>query len=263
VEDDRAFAFDYYGTGKLDHLVFYRPGTGICYILEKSGDQFRPVYETSHGIGTYDLASRDDRAFAFDYYGTGKLDHLVFYRPGTGICYILEKSGDQFRPVYETSHGIGTYDLASRDDRAFAFDYYGTGKLDHLVFYRPGTGICYILEKSSDQFRPVYETSHGIGTYDLASRNDRAFAFDYGTGKLDHLVFYRPGTGICYILERSGNQFGAVYPKGDPAGIGGYDLASRDDRALAFDNDSTGKPDHPVLYRPGTGIIWIYEKLEF
>jgi hypothetical protein len=34
----------------------------------------------------------------------------------------------------------GGYDLADRADRAFAFDYEGIGKLDHLVFYRPGTG---------------------------------------------------------------------------------------------------------------------------
>jgi hypothetical protein len=35
--------------------------------------------------------------------------------------------------------GIGGYDLKSPADRAFAFDYDSSGKLDHLALYRPGT----------------------------------------------------------------------------------------------------------------------------
>ena len=32
---DQALAFDYDGSGKLDHLALYRPGHGIIYILTK------------------------------------------------------------------------------------------------------------------------------------------------------------------------------------------------------------------------------------
>ncbi|WHZ22286.1 MAG: hypothetical protein OJF47_001398 [Nitrospira sp.] len=113
------------------------------------------------GIGGYDLSSSADQAFAFDYAGTGKLDHLVFYRPGTGIIFILKKDlAGRFPPALESHSGIGGYDLSSPDDRAFAFDYAGTGKLDHLVFYRPGEGIIFILKKGGPgRFLPVYQAT--------------------------------------------------------------------------------------------------------
>ena len=75
------------GAGKLDHLVLYRPNTGTIWILKKNNDgNFSPVYpegDPGHGIGGYDLRSPADRVFAFDYDGSGKLDHLVLYRPNT------------------------------------------------------------------------------------------------------------------------------------------------------------------------------------
>ena len=40
-------------------------------------------------------------------------------------------------------------------------------------------------------------------------------------------------------------------------GIGGYDLLSDRDRVFPFDFDGSGNSDHLVLYRPGTGTIWI------
>jgi uncharacterized protein YjbI with pentapeptide repeats len=108
---------------------------------------FDPVYNQL-GIDGYNLASPADRVFAYDYDGTGKLDHLVCYRPGTGTIWILKKVSDDnspaaFSPVYQQGDpggGIGGYNLASPADRVFAYDYDGTGKLDHLVCYRPGTG---------------------------------------------------------------------------------------------------------------------------
>lgn len=42
-------------------------------------------------LGGYDLASPADRAFAFDYDHSGKLDHLVLYRPGEGTIWILNR----------------------------------------------------------------------------------------------------------------------------------------------------------------------------
>jgi hypothetical protein len=102
-------------------------------------------------------------------------------------------------------------------------------------------------------FTPVYaqgEPGNGIGGYDLRSRADLSFAFDYdSSGKVDHLVLYRPGTGTCWILGNSNGAFRAKYARGDPGnGIGGYDLQSPADRGLAFDYDSSGKLDHLVFY---------------
>src|SRR5258708_26279652 len=102
-----------------------------------------PVYGEAArggGIGGFDLPTSADRAFAFDYDGSGKLDHLVLYRPGHGTIYILKNSGGQFSPVYaqgDPGNGIGGYDLRPAADQAFAFDYDGTAKLDHLLLYLP------------------------------------------------------------------------------------------------------------------------------
>ena len=102
-----------------------------------------PIGEPGAGIGGYDLLSAADRAFAFDYDSTGKLDHLALYRPATGTIWILKNNGGNFSPVYaqgEPGAGIGGYDLLTAADRAFAFDYDSTGKLDHLALYRPRQG---------------------------------------------------------------------------------------------------------------------------
>jgi hypothetical protein len=97
-------------------------------ILKNLEGAFVSVYE-GQGIGGYDLKSASDRALAFDYDRSGKPDHLLLYRPGARIASILKNTGGTFSPVYE-GYGIGAYDLVSDNDRAFAFDYRHTGKLD-------------------------------------------------------------------------------------------------------------------------------------
>jgi hypothetical protein len=255
---DQSFQFDYEGSGKLDHLVLYRPGTGTIWILKSRAGAFTPVYQQGNpgnglGIGGYDLKSPEDRAFAFDYDSSGKLDHIVLYRPGAGTVSILRNTAGRFAPVYQGS-GIGGYDLKSSADQAFAFDYDGSGKLDHLVLYRPGTGMISIVKNSAGTFTPIYRGG-GIGGYDLQASVDRVFPIDYdGSGKSDHLVLYRPGAGIIWILENRAGTFTTVY---QGSGIGAYDLRSPADLAFAYDYDGSGKQDHVALYRPGTGMISI------
>jgi hypothetical protein len=271
---DRALAFDYNSSGRLDHLVLYRPGFGTIWILRNNGGgSFTPVFaegSPGNGIGGYDLADPADRVFAFDYDGSGKLDHLVLYRPGFGTIWILRKgAGGQFIPVFQVGspgNGIGGYDLADPADRVFAFDYNSSGKLDHLVLYRPGLGTLWILKNNAGAFSPAYaegSPGNGIGGYDLADPADRVFAFDYdGSGKLDHLALYRPGTGTIWILRNNAGSFAPVFAEGSPGtGISGYDLADPADRAFAFDYDGSGKLDHLALYRPGTGTIWIMNRV--
>ncbi|MBI4299448.1 MAG: hypothetical protein HY666_06785 [Chloroflexi bacterium] len=103
----------------------------------------------------------------------------------------------------------------------------------------------------------------GIGGYDLADPADRVFAFDYnGSGRLDHLVLYRPGQGTIWIMRNSAGTFTPVFAEGAPGtGLSGYDLADPADRAFAFDHDGSGKLDHLTLYRPGTGTIWIMNRI--
>ena len=277
---DRVFAYDYDGSGKVDHLACYRPGTGTIWILKKvsnnnSPDAFTPVYQSGSGIGGYNLASSPDQVFAYDYDGSGQLDHLVCYRPGSGALFIVKKNADgTFTPVYsqgDPGAGIGGYTLADPADRVFAYDYDGSGQLDHLACYRPGGGTIWILKKVSDNnspdaFSPVYQSGSGIGGYNLASSADRVFAYDYdGSGKLDHLVCYRPGGDTIWLLKKvsddnSPDAFTAVYHQGG-TGIGGYNLTSSADRVFAYDYDGSGKLDHLACYRPGTGTIWILEKV--
>jgi hypothetical protein len=265
---DRAFAFDYDSSGKLDHIVLYRPGTGTIWILAQNGRTWSPVYQQGdpgNGIAGYDLKSTADRAFALDYNKSGKLDHIVLYRPGTGTIWILGRQGSTWSAVYQQGDpgkGIAGYDIKSTADRAFAFDFDSSGKLDHIVFYRPGTGTIWILGHNGGTWFPAYrqgDPGNGIGGYDLKSPADRAFAIDYdSSGKLDHIVLYRPVTGTIWILGHNGTDWSAVYQQGDPGkGIGGYDLKSSADRAFAFDYKGNGNRDHLVLYRPGTGTLWI------
>ncbi len=165
------------------------------------------------GIGGYDLSSPADLGFAYDYDGTGKLDHLVFYRPGTGAIFILKNNSGSFTTVYKQvdpgngqhGGGIGDFALTSQYDQGFAFDYKGTGKQNYLVFYSPGTGKVSILQNFNGNFINVYpqgQQTGGIGGYDLAGTMDLGFSFDAtGSGKQNGLVFYRPGTGAIFILK--------------------------------------------------------------
>ncbi|MEV6300041.1 PASTA domain-containing protein [Actinoplanes sp. NPDC051861] len=258
---DQIFSFDYDHSGKMDHLVLYRPGTGLFSIMRNIGGlhQFAAVYQSTSGIGGYEFNDNRDRAFAFDYEHTGKLDHLVVYRPGTATISVLRNKNGMFAPVFQSNGGgIGGYDLRDNRDQAFAFDYDRSGKQDHIVIYRPGTGAIYILKNVNGKFTAVYAQGApggGIGTYDLRDDRDRVVPFDFlHSGRLDHLLLYRPGVSTIHILK---NDNGTFYPVYQGGGIGTYDLADKRDRVYTFDYDRTGKPDHLLIVRAGTTTLWI------
>jgi hypothetical protein len=110
-------------------------------------------------IDGYDLADPADRIIPFDYDHTGKLDHLLLYRPGFGTVWILKNNNGTFSPVFaegSPGNGIDGYDLADPADRIIPFDYDHTGKLDHLLLYRPGIGTAFILRNLAGSFSPVF-----------------------------------------------------------------------------------------------------------
>ena len=272
---DRAIAFDYDSSGKLDHLVFYRPQQGAISILKNTGGRFTAVYaqgDGGNGIGGFDLRSPADRIFALDYRSSGKKDHLCLYRPGTGTLWILRNDGGKFTPVFRQDgpgQGIGGFDLKNPADRAFAFDWNNSGKQDHIALYRPGTGTFWVVRHDQNNVLTAVlaegDPGRGIGGYDLKSADDKAFAFDWdGSGNMNYVAFYRPGTGTFWCLANEHNgRFRAVHAEGDPGkgdpgrGVGGYDFKSPDDVAFAFDWTSSGRADHIALYRPGTGTFWV------
>ena len=223
---DRVIAFDYQSSGKLDHLVLYRPGTGTIHIkkVEQVSPftlRISPVFTSDgRGIGGYDLKNSADRAIAFDLEGRGKLDHLVLYRPGKGTLFVVTRDPANakggFKDVIkegDPGSGFGGYDLKSAADRVIAFDYESSGKLDHLVLYRPGAGTIHIkkiarVSPFTLRIDSVFTSDGtGIGGYDLKSADDRLIAFDYHrNGRLDHLAAYRAGEGVCWSLERDGGR---------------------------------------------------------
>jgi len=278
--NDRCFALDYNSTGKLDHLVLFRAGTGIISVLHKDpSGVFTPVFSSSFGLGAYDILDPCDRALAFDYTSTGHLDHILLYRRGHGILYVLARTptNNTYTTVFKSHSGIAGLDLASPLDRIFAFDYARSGKQDHLAIYRPGTGTFWILRNdthttstigSSATFTPVYKSTTspagvGIGGYPLLRDHDRAFAFDWeGTGKMDHIVLYRGGDRLFSVVGRDNNETGGfstvwTTAAGARDSVGGYDLADPRDVAFAYDWGHTGRRDHVVLYRPGTGTLGV------
>ena len=129
---------------------------------------FSPAYSSGQGTGAYDLSSSADQVFAFHCDHSGRLDHLVLYRPGTGIVWILRNG---FNPIYIENLGIDGYDLTSAHDRALAFAYESSGKLDYVH--------CHLQAWHGRQFHPqkflrplhsgVPSSSIGIADYDLTS----------------------------------------------------------------------------------------------
>lgn len=258
---DQVVPFDYDHSGKLDYLVAYRPGTGIIHVVKHNADDtYTTIFTSTTGVGGYNLASTADRIVPFDYDHSGKLDHLLLYRPGRRTAWVVKHgAGNTFTAVYTGATGIGEYDLADPRDQVVSFDYDHSGKQDHLVVYRPGDGIVHIVKHGTgNSFLSIIKSTTGIGGYNLRGTTDRIVAFDHDhSGKADHLVLYRPGSRTAWVLKHgAGTAFTALYTSsGD--GIGGYDLAETRDQLLAYDYDYSGKLDHLVAYRPGTGIIRI------
>ena len=119
-----------------------------------------------------------DRAFAFDYDSLAA-NSITLSCLSSRLRHdsrILRNNSGIFIPVYrqgDPGSGIGGYDLQSAADRAFAFDYNSSGKLDHLALYRPGTGIIWIMCNNSGNFIPVYrqgDPGNSIDGYNFKSQ---------------------------------------------------------------------------------------------
>ena len=121
------------------------------------------------GLAGFNFNSQYTQCFAYDCEGSGKQNYLFFYVPagygGSPVAIIKINQGSDgsitCSQVFSSTQGIGGYDLANQADLGFAFDYNGTGGLNNITLYRPGSWECCDLQgKRSDQ--PV---SHpGAGT---------------------------------------------------------------------------------------------------
>ncbi len=142
--------------------------------------------------------------FAFDWDSSGKQDHLVLYRPGARIFWVMQNSGGAFSAVYTSGNGVSplpnlNYDLSSTADQVFAYDYNVSGKQDHLVFYRPGTGIIWIFQNSNGALTPVYISS-GIPRVTISGQVTSA-----GAGLPGVNMALSGGTSNSKITDANGN----------------------------------------------------------
>ncbi|MFB7176895.1 hypothetical protein ACFCYI_04210 [Streptomyces sp. NPDC056257] len=261
-QQDRLVAFDYTGEGRDSYLFAYRPVSRTAWVIGRTQTPggFEEVFESSTGLPGFDLSSSADQVVAYDYNGTKSAHHLLAYRPGAGKFSILAKKqgASEFQSVVAAeSGGIGepgnTYDLASSADRIVPFDYRASGANDCLLAYRPGTGIAWVLvPQPGGTFHPEVKSGNGLGGFTLSDPDDIVVPLDFGsTGSNTHLLGYRPGTGMAYILAPDGSGGFTAVVRSDSGGIGSYDLSRPNDRLLPFDFTGAGKNDHILAYRPG------------
>ncbi len=179
---DNIIAFDYNGTGLMDHLVLYRPGGGSVWILEHgSGNSFDAV-AAGTGIGGFDLSSPADKIIAYDYSQAGLSNYLLAYRPGTGVVWILAHgSGNSFTPQFASWSGIGGYDLSFTVDQMISFDYASNGTQSNLLAYRPGSGEAYVVQQSSYYFSAVYEAPN-LPTVTLTNLTNPGWGANFAVG---------------------------------------------------------------------------------
>ena len=131
---DRMFAFDFEHSGKMDHICLQRAGTRQYRIFRNEGGIFSAVFIETKGLGGYPGHSLADRAFAFDYESSGKRDYICLYQSGLGLFWIVKHTGSTFTPVYQNAPGtpgIAGWQNIVATDKAFAYDYNHTSKMDH------------------------------------------------------------------------------------------------------------------------------------
>jgi RHS repeat-associated protein len=252
---DRAFAFDYNGDGYSD-LFFYRPDSNIAGIMRSNGDDtFENIYYSNSGFYDYNITSERDRAFAFDYDGDGDSD-IFFYRPDSNKACVIRSNGDgTFENIYNSNSGFYGYRITSKRDIAFAFDHNGDGYSD-IFFYRPDSNKACVIKSNGDgTFENVYNSTSGIGGYNITSERDRAFPLDYNGDGSQDIFFYRPNSNRAGVAQSNGDgTFSEAFFSN--SGIAGYKINSLRDRAFAFDYNGDGMSDI-FLYRPDSNYCGV------
>ncbi|SDU69131.1 Trypsin [Jiangella alkaliphila] len=279
--NDQIVAVDYEGTGRLDHLLIYRPGAQKKYwvVKRRADGSFERVFQNADaGIGpvptggTVMLGQARDRVFAFDCHRSGKQDCIVVYRPGvvsgdseSGSYSVFERDPDG---GYEVVFRHKPARLNAASTQMLALDDHGAAAGQHLVFYRPGAGLVtirsWIFDDDTEAWTSgpdVYTTeSAGIGGFGVNQARDRMIAFDcHRSGREDCLVGYRPG-----VVASDGES--SAYRVIERAADGTYRTVSRQvlgqlnatsDQLIAYDYDGSGLMDHLVFYRPGGRLVTV------
>ncbi|WP_053202456.1 trypsin-like serine protease [Jiangella muralis] len=220
--DDQMMAVGDNGSGVGEHLVFYRPGAGsvaiVSWVFDVAADSWElgpDVYASADGgIGGLDFRQARDRMIAFDCHHSGRRDCLVASRPGwdpadseSATYRVIERAADgTYRSVFRDrpNHLI----TGRRTVQLIAYDYDGSGLMDHLVFYSPGGRWVHIRPwlRHADgrgEVGPAVYAGYGIGSYDMRDARDRLIAYDNNRrGSPTDLVAYRPGSRMAWVIGR-------------------------------------------------------------
>ncbi|SDN48834.1 hypothetical protein SAMN05660642_04934, partial [Geodermatophilus siccatus] len=139
----------------------------------------------------YDLADERDRAFAFDFDHSGRLDHIALYRPGRSILWMLNNSGGSFGPVSQGLLQRIDFHLSSNRDRVLAFDYKSSGAQDYVVLNRPGAGIFWIVSHPSYVgWVPAFRSRDPANSIAVALRNDTELRLRHFSSAADGWIFF-------------------------------------------------------------------------
>ena len=189
----------------------------------------------------------------------GSVEHLVRGRAGDLARVFWEEVADcaPLGPRLAGARQVMDF-LATRDVSYHSRQIAGDGWVlvgDALGFLDPIYSSGVLLACSSGEFAADAIVA-ALAAGDCSGARLGAFGprFLAGMDAMRRLVytFYDPDFRFSKFIRR--------FPHDDNAphdGIGGFDLDSSHDRAFAYDFDRSGKQDHIVLYRPGTGIVWI------
>jgi hypothetical protein len=231
--------FDFIGSGSGSFFVHVGGTIGLgrsadVTVHDGSGATVA-TFSVSQGSPQFPSPASTPRPSDFD--GDGKSDMTV-WRPGSGIWYPIG-SNDFFTSGSKSGVAPRAWGLGGLNDVPVSGDYDGDLQEDHAV-WRPGTGIWYILQSTSNytSFRSFHWGQAG----------DVPVPADYdGDGRTD-IGIWRPSTGTWFIL-RSVFDYSLAQ-----AVVRQWGLST--DRPVPADYDGDGMADMSV-WRPATGDWWI------
>ncbi len=279
--DARDLAIPFYLTNfgvKYSAIICYRPGTGLvsAFINSSTGGAgsapvFSNVYNSTAGLGGYNMLDNRDRIVPFDLYNSGYYSALFCYRPGGNAWSIVTWNGSSFIPV-TSGTSIGTWTFTDSRDVVTPFDYFSTGKVPDLLIYRPGTGKCVIIHNvnsgGTPGYTPEFSTTTGFGSspnnYDLMSNNDVVLGWDaLGNSHFDCILAYRPGAGVLATYHSgtfSNLSFSRSGITSYNSGTQNYNLNSVNDRIVFYQPAGQGIVGNNGCWvvRPGSGTAWSY-----
>lgn len=255
------------GSGQIADLVMYRPGAGVFQVKKFDGvSNWSTAWPKpssgiwpGFGIGGMDLRNTNDQINPIDFNGDGLTD-LIVHRPGTGVVFIFEGTGDgEFTQLSSSSSGFFNWDFKDGRDQVLIIDL-NKDNLQDVIIYRPGgRAVMAFLSQGNGKFTKV-DAASDLGGWDFAKSVDKIVPLDFNHDDIPDLIIYRPGYGNKFLFRGRGD--GTFQVVNTNLGFYGFDLQSSADIVLPGDFFHTptqsGLGDDVIIYRPSSGFHPIY-----